>query len=75
MRVKAAHRMLVKLTPGNPNFLCQGKTPIICGGYHGVRAVDSCDCFALENGTWNPTANLLQCRRYSASAIVTTSAK
>ena len=49
----------------------QGKTPIICGGYKSEKSIDSCDCYALENGAWNSMAGLTECRRYAASTLVT----
>jgi hypothetical protein len=41
--------------------------PMYCGGENGPTF---CNCFALRENRWQPTANLSVCRRYAASAVV-----
>ena len=43
----------------------QGSKPIICGG-----VTNQCDCYSLEDGMWNPIANLTECRQYADSVTL-----
>jgi hypothetical protein len=56
---------------GVTGLLSNDEVPIICGGYDG-NVTDSCKCFALKNGNWESMAHLNECRRWPASAIVST---
>ena len=46
-----------------------GKRPIICGGILSENS-DVCGCQVFENGSWNFTSNLKECRTNAASAVV-----
>ena len=49
--------------------LFMGKTTIICGGIRSENN-DVCGCQVFENGSWNFTSNLKECRTNAASAVV-----
>ena len=48
--------------------LFHGTTPIQCGGFNGVTYKN---CFALENGNWNPIASLSEVKEGLGSGILT----
>jgi hypothetical protein len=77
---------VVNLDESNPSLVCdnlpelpfglegaEGQLfkgrPVVCGG-RGNESIH-CDCFALENGGWNPIQSLSECRAFGSSAIFT----
>jgi hypothetical protein len=55
---------------GGTGQLFHKRTPIICGGAKANRWVDSCDCYSFQHQTWTQISSLNQCRRYTASSLV-----
>jgi hypothetical protein len=53
---------------GATGALFQGTTPIICGGYN--FGYYYCDCYALQNGSWNPIASLKECKQSPQSTTI-----